>query len=308
MLNQIARPRSTPRLSLRRREAINGYLFILPAVLGFLLFIAGPMGFTAYVSLTEWDMLSPRRYVGLGNYRKLLGDDPLFWKSLRVTFTYTIVAVPLVQVVGFAVALLLNVRVRGLAVFRTVFYLPTIAPIVASSVLWTWIFNSEFGLLNSLLRQIGLPKVLWLQDPDWALPTLILLAVWGFGGTMIVYLAGLQGIPVQLYEAAEIDGARAWRKLIDVTIPMMSPVIFFSSTLGIIYSLQTFAQGLIITNGGPANSTLFYSLYLYRRAFLDFKMGYAAALAWVMFLIVLVLCLLILVVFGRRVYYEEEGR
>ncbi|HEY7033808.1 MAG TPA: sugar ABC transporter permease [Thermomicrobiales bacterium] len=308
MLNQLAHSRRAPRLSLRRREAISGYLFVLPAVFGFLVFIAGPMLFTAYVSLTEWDMLSPRRYVGLGNYRKLLTDDPLFWKSLRVTFTYTIITVPLVQTVGFAVALLLNVRVRGLAVFRTIFYLPTIAPIVASSVLWAWIFNSEFGLLNNLLRQLGLKKILWLQDPHWALPTLIMLAVWGFGGTMIVYLAGLQGIPIHLYEAAEIDGARSWHKLKDVTIPMMSPVIFFSTMLSLIYSLQTFTQGLIITNGGPANSTLFTTLYLYRRAFTDFKMGYAAALAWIVFLIVLVVCLFTLVVFGRRVYYEEEGR
>jgi multiple sugar transport system permease protein len=252
-------------------------------------------------------MLTPAIPVGLGNYRDMLEDD-LFWTSLRVTFTYAVVAVPLVQFVSFAIALLLNVRVRGLAVFRTVYYLPTIAPIVASSVLWTWIFNTEFGLLNSLLRQVGLPKVLWLQDPRWALPTLIALAVWGFGWSMVVYLAGLQGIPAALYEAAEIDGARARHKLFDITIPMMSPVIFFNTLLGLIFALQTFAQAQIITNGGPQNSTLFYSLYLYRRAFTDFKMGYAAALAWVMFLIVLALSLAILLIFGRRIYYEEEGR
>ncbi len=307
MLNQVAQPQRTPRLALRQREAINGYLFILPAVFGFLAFTAGPMLYAAWVSTTEWDMLSPARGVGLENYRKML-DDKLFMKSLRVTFTYALISVPLIQIFSFSIALLLNVRVRGLAVFRTVYYLPTISPIVASSVLWTWLFNAEFGLLNSLLRQIGLNKVLWLQDPRWALPTLITLALWGFGGTMIIYLAGLQGIPVQLYEAAQIDGARWWRQLFDITIPMMSPVIFFNSLLGMIYALQTFAQGQIITNGGPQNSTLFYSLYLYRRAFTDFKMGYAAALAWVMFLIVLVLSMIIVLAAGRRIYYEDEGR
>lgn len=308
MLAQVPRSPAWPRWSLRRREAINGFLFVLPAVLGFLLFTAGPMAYAAWVSLTKWDMLSPARFVGLSNYREILTNDPLFRQSLKVTFTYAIFSVPLVQIFSFAIALLLNVRVRGLAIFRTIFYLPSIAPIVASAVLWVWLFNSEFGLLNSLLRRIGLPKVLWLQEPRWAMATLIALALWGFGGTMIIYLAGLQGIPAQYYEAAEIDGARTWHKLVHITIPMMSPVIFFNTLLGMIFSLQTFTQGLIITNGGPQNATLFYSLYLYRRAFTDFKMGYAAALAWVLFLIVLVLSLIIFRFFGRRVYYEGEGR
>lgn len=311
MQAQISQPVRQPRRpwirSLAAREALSAYLFILPAVLGFLAFIAGPMGFAAWVSTTDWDMLTPAEPVGLGNYRAML-DDPLFWQSLRVTFLYAILSVPLVQLTGFAIAMLLNVRVRGLAIFRTIYYLPTVAPIVATSVLWTWIFNTEFGLLNALLRQLGLPKILWLQDPQWALPVLISLAVWGFGGTMLIYLAGLQGIPVHLYEAAEIDGATGWEKLINITVPMMSPVIFFNSLLGLIFSLQAFAQAQIITNGGPANSTLLFSLYLYRRAFTDFKMGYAAALAWTMFLIVLTLSMIIVFVVGRRVYYEDEGR
>jgi len=306
-MNQIARPRRWGRLSLKQREAINGYLFVLPVVFGFIAFTAGPMGYTAWVSTTEWDMLSPARSVGLDNYRDMI-DDKLFWKSLRVTFTYALVGVPLLQLLSFGIALLLNVKVRGLAVFRTIYYLPTIAPIVASSVLWTWLFNSEFGLVNSLLRELGFKKVLWLQDPRWALWVLILLALWGFGWTMIIYLAGLQGIPVHLYEAAEIDGARSWHRLFHITIPMMSPVIFFNTLLGMIFALQTFAQGQIITNGGPQNSTLFYSLYLYRRAFTDFKMGYATALAWAMFLIVLVLSLAIFLTVGRKIYYEDEGR
>ena len=307
MQAELSQPRRPWFRSLAAREALSGYLFILPAVLGFLAFTAGPMGFAAWVSTTDWDMLTPPIPVGLGNFETML-NDALFWQSLRVTFLYAILSVPLIQVVGFAIASLLNVKVRGLAIFRTIYYLPTVAPVVATSVLWTWIFNTEFGLLNALLRQVGLPKVLWLQDPRWALPVLVTLAVWGFGGTMVVYLAGLQGIPVQLYEAAEIDGARAWEKLVNITIPMLSPVIFFNSLLALIFSLQAFAQAQIITNGGPANSTLLFSLYLYRRAFTDFKMGYAAALAWTMFLILLVISVGVVVLFSRRVYYEDEGR
>lgn len=305
---QFTAPSGTrsPRLSVKTREAINGYLFALPVIVGFLVFTVGPMAYTAFISTTDWDLLSTRKSVGLGNYRKILHDD-LFWQSLKVTFTFAVFAVPLTQLFAFAIASLLNVKVRGLAVFRTIFYLPTIAPIVASSVLWTWLFNSEFGLVNAALREIGFKKILWLQDPDWAMPVLILLALWGFGWTMIVYLAGLQGIPTQLYEAAEIDGARAWHKLKDITIPMMSPVIFFNSLLGMIFALQTFTQSQIITNGGPQNATLFTSLYIYRRAFTDFKMGYAAALSWVMFLIVLALSVAVFLGFGRKIYYEDDG-
>jgi multiple sugar transport system permease protein len=307
MLNQVVQPRRAPRLSLKMREAVSGYLFVLPAVLGFVLWFAGPMAYSAWISLTEWDMLSDPAYVGLSNYRRML-DDELFWTSLRVTAYYVAVSVPLIQLLSFGIALLLNVKVWGLSVFRTIYYLPTIAPVVASSLLWSWIFNSEFGLFNSLLTEIGLPKVLWFQDTRWALPTLVMLAAWGFGATMVIYLAGLQGIPQTLYEAAEIDGARAWHRLIHITVPMMGPVIFFNSLLGIIFALQTFTQGFIITNGGPQNSTLFYALYLYREAFTNFRMGYAAALAWVMFVIVLVISLIIFRYAGRRVYYEDEGQ
>jgi multiple sugar transport system permease protein len=306
MQHQVALPRRAPRLSLARREALVGYLFVLPAVLGFFLWFAGPMAYSAWISLTDWPLLSDPRYIGLDNYRRML-DDPLFEKSLRVTFTFVVVSVPLVQVTAFAIALLLNLEVRGQAVFRTIYYLPTVAPLIASSVLWTWIFNSEFGLLNSVLRQLGLPKILWLQDPDWAMRTLILLSVWNFGSTMVIYLAGLQGVPRTLYEAAAIDGARAWHRLINITIPMMSPVILFNTLLGVIFSLQTFTQGLVITDGGPNDSTLFYALNLYRQAFINFRMGYAAALAWVLFVIIVVVSVIAFRTVGRRVYYESEG-
>jgi multiple sugar transport system permease protein len=292
---------------LARREAIRGYLFIAPAVLGFLLWVAGPMVISAWLSLTEWDLLSPPEFVGLSNYQAML-KDPLFWQSLKVTAYFTLVSVPLFQGLAFAVALLMNVKVRGITIFRTVYYLPSIVPVVANALLWAWVFNSDFGLLNAALRTLGLPKVLWLQDPSWAMPALITMSLWGLGGAMLIYLAGLQGVPQQLYEAAEIDGANHWNRFRHVTIPMMSPVIFFNLVLGLIGALQTFTQGYIITNGGPQNSTLFYALYLYRRAFTDFKMGYAAALAWVLFTIVLVLSLLVFRYLGRQVHYEDEGR
>jgi multiple sugar transport system permease protein len=293
------------RSSLRRREAITGYLFILPAVLGFLLWTAGPMAYSFWMSLHEWDLLTSPEWVGFGNYRDMW-DDPLFWKSLRVTFYFLFVSVPLFQLLSFGVALLLNVKVRGISFFRTAYYLPTIVPLVASSVLWAWVFNSEFGLLNALLRKFGISKILWLQDPTWAMPALIVMSLWVFGGTMIIYLAGLQGIPAHLYEAAELDGAGEWNKLLNITVPMMSPVIFFNLVLGLIGSLQTFTQAYVITNGGPQNSTLFYALYIYRRAFTDFKMGYASALAWVLFGIVLLFSILVFRSFGRMVYYEDE--
>ncbi len=300
-------PTQQARLSIRAREAIYGYLFIAPAVLGFILWIAGPMIFSAWVSLTQWDMLSPPKIVGLQNYRHML-EDNLFWQSLKVTMYFTVVSVPLFQTLAFAVALLMNVKVRGITIFRTIYYLPSIVPVVASSMLWAWIFNSDFGLLNSLLQAVGLPKVLWLQDPTWAMPALIVMSLWGIGGTMLIYLAGLQGVPVQLYEAAEIDGANKWQQFLHVTVPMMSPVIFFNLVLGLIGALQTFTQGYIITNGGPGNSTLFYVLYLYRQAFTYFNMGYASAMAWVLFVIILALTLLVFRYVGRMVYYEDESR
>ncbi|PLS77532.1 MAG: ABC transporter permease [Chloroflexi bacterium] len=287
-----------------RREAIAGYLFTAPAVLGFLIWVAGPMLFSAWLSLTKWDLLSPPEFIGLGNYVAMFQDD-LFWQSLRVTFYFTIVSVPLFQASALAVALLMNVKVRGISVFRTIYFLPSIVPLVANAMLWAWILNSDFGLLNAVLRFLGLPKVLWLQDPRWAMPALITMSLWGIGGAMLIYLAGLQGVPQQLYEAAEMDGANWWHRFRHITIPMLSPVIFFNLLLGLIGALQTFTQGYIMTNGGPQNSTLFYALYLYRRAFTNFQMGYASALAWVLFLIVLVLSVFVFRYIGRQVYYEE---
>jgi len=298
---KVARPM---RFSMRRRGVLAGYLFISPVILGYLLWVAGPMLVAIWLSLTEWDMLRPATFVGLSNYQQMLHDD-LFWKSLGVTFYFTLVSVPLSLVLSFVIALLVNVNVRGISIFRMLFYLPSIVPLVVNAVLWLWIFNSELGLLNAVIHWFGLPKVLWLQDSNWAMPALILMSQWSIGGSMIIFLAGLQGIPEHLYEAAEIDGATYWQRFWNVTIPMMSPVIFFNLVIGLIGALQTFVQGYLMTQGGPQDSTLFYGLYIFRSAFRDFKMGYAAALSWVLFAIVLLLSVFVFRYIGRLVYYEE---
>lgn len=276
----------------------------MPIVLGFLIWVAGPMLIAIGLSFTSWDMLRKPEFVGFQNYAQMFKDE-LFWKSLQATFYFTLVSVPLSLIISFAVAMLMNVQVRGIAFFRMLYYIPSIVPSVANAVLWVWVFNSEFGLLNAGLSWLGLPKVLWLQDPRWAMPALILMSLWAVGGSMVIYLAGLQGIPQHLYEAAEIDGAGYWSRFFNVTIPMMSPVIFFNLVMGLIGALQTFTQGYLMTKGGPQNSTLFYGLHIYQSAFRDFKMGYAAALSWVLFTIVLLLSLFVFRSLGSKVYYEE---
>ncbi|CAN5342102.1 sugar ABC transporter permease [soil metagenome] len=295
------------RLSIKHREMLSGYLFILPAVLGFIAWTAGPMVYSAWMSLHEWNLIQPAKYVGLDNFREIWHDD-LFWQSLKVTFKYAAILVPVFQIVSLLTAMLLNTNVRGVTIYRAAFYLPTVVPVAAASFLWGWIFNPEFGLLNHYLRELGFSKILWFQDPQWALTAMVSMSVWTFGGTMVIYLAGLQGIPQHLYEAAEIDGATAWRKFVNVTLPMMSPVIFFNLVLGVIGALQAFTSAYIITDGGPQNGTLFYTLYIFRKGFTDSEMGYASALAWVLFAIVLVLSVFVFRSFGRMVYYEDEGR
>jgi multiple sugar transport system permease protein len=252
----------------------------------------------------DWNLISPPRFVGLANLRKM-PSDPLFWQALKVTTNFTLISVPLGLVLGFLLALLMNTKVNGITFFRTVYYLPTIVPAVANAVLWAWIFNTEFGLANVALRAVGLDKIKWLQEPEWALPALIIMSLWAFGGSMVIYLAGLQGIPEVFYEAAKIDGAGRWAQLRHITIPLMSPVIFFNLIIGIIGSFQVFTAGRLITNGGPQNATLFYVLYLYRSGFESLQMGYAAALSWVLFLIIMALTLFVFKYIGARVYYED---
>lgn len=288
------------------RRTIVGYIFIAPFILGFIIWFLIPALTSLWMAFQDWNMIKPPTFIALGNFRDLF-KDKLFWQSLKVTTIYTAISVPLTMVLAFLLALLMNTKVRGITVFRTIYYMPGIVPAVANAVLWAWILNSEFGLLNAFLHFLGLPKILWLQDPEWALPALILMSLWSLGGPMVTYLAGLQGIPNEFYEAAEIDGAGGWAKLRHVTIPLMSPVIFFTLIMGIIGTFQVFTAGYLITNGGPQNATLFYVLYLYRNAFQYLRMGYAAALAWVLALIIMGLTVFVFRGLGGRVYYEEAG-
>lgn len=290
--------------TLAGRRTLVGYVFISPFILGFLLWFLAPASTAIWLTFTDWNMINPPKFIGLDNIRELFRDK-LFLQALKVTTNYTVISVPLGLVMSFMLALLMNTKVRGISFFRTIYYLPSIVPAVANAVLWVWILNTEFGLLNVLLRSVGLPKIRWLQEPEWAMPALILMSLWGLGGSMVVYLAGLQGIPEVYYEAAEIDGAGRWDKLWHVTIPLMSPVIFFNLVMGVIGSFQVFTAGYLVTNGGPQNATLFYVLYLYRNGFQYLKMGYAATLAWVLFFIILALTLLIFKYVGSMVYYEE---
>jgi multiple sugar transport system permease protein len=296
--------RSKRGLSIRGREAIECYLFIAPMVLGLLLFYIGPMIASFYFSFTEYDMLSTAQWVGFDNYQTLM-DDAKFWKSLRVTAVYSGISVPLVLLLALAMALLLNQRFKGVAIFRGIYYLPTVMSGVAVATLWRWIFNSDFGILNLMLEKIGIRGPMWLTTETWAMPALILTSLWTAGGSMLIFLAGLQGIPADLYEAAEIDGAGAWNRFRNITLPLISHVTFFNLVLGIIGALQVFTEAFVLTKGGPNDSTLLLSVYLYRNAFQFLKMGYASAIAWVMFLIVMALTLIVFKSAPMWVHYQE---
>jgi multiple sugar transport system permease protein len=293
------------RISARTREAIECYIFMLPVILGLLLFYLGPMIASLYFSFTDYDMLSSPEWVGFANYQDLIDDD-LFWKSLRVTVMYSTISVPLVLAAALALALLLNQKFRGVTFFRTMYYLPTVMSGVAVATLWKWIFNTDYGILNLLLDKVGIRGPSWLTDAQWAIWALILTSLWTVGGSMLIFLAGLQSIPADLYEAAAIDGAGAWSRFRNITVPMLSHVTFFNLVLGIIGALQVFTEAWVLTEGGPNNATLLLSVYLYRNAFEYLKMGYASAIAWVMFLIVLVLTLAVFKSAPMWVHYQES--
>jgi len=293
------------RFSGRTREAIECYIFMLPVILGLLLFYLGPMIASLYFSFTDYDMLSAAEWVGVENY-KALADDDIFWKSLRVTVLYSGVSVPVVLLVALGLALLLNQKFRGVTFFRTIYYLPTVMSGVAVATLWKWIFNTDYGILNLLLEKIGIRGPAWLVDESWAIWALILTSLWTVGGSMLIFLAGLQSIPGDLYEAAAIDGAGAWSRFRNITVPLLSHVTFFNLILGIIGALQVFTEGFVLTEGGPNNSTLLLSIYLYRNAFEYLKMGYASAIAWVMFMIVLALTLAVFKSAPMWVHYQES--
>jgi multiple sugar transport system permease protein len=272
------------------QRSIEGYICIAPWLIGFLCFVAGPMIAALVISFLDWSMLAPPEWAGLANYRRLLAD-PLFYTVLYNTAFISFLSVPLQLIIALAIALGLNEKIGGVNFFRTIFYLPSQMPVVASALLWLWVFNPEFGLANALLNSLGVAPLRWLFDPALSKPSIVLITLWGGIGTpLIIFLAGLQGVPVSLHEAASIDGAGAFARFRHITLPMLSPIIFFNLIVGIIASFQAyFTLVLITTQGGPANTTMIYILYIYYKAFGDFDMSYAAALAWVLFLFVLVL-------------------
>ena len=291
-----------------RRNLRNGLLFISPWAVGFGVFMLYPIGASLFFSFCDYSVLEPPVWWGAENYTELFMHDKVFGISLWNTFSYAAVSLPLGMVVALTLAILLNTKVRGMTVYRTIFFVPSIVPIVAMAILWLWIFNGQYGVLNYSLSLVGIPKSVlptWLDSPLWAKPALVIMGLWGVGYAVVIYLAGLQDIPVCLYESADIDGASWWQKAIYITIPMLSPVIYFNLVMGIIGTFQIFAAPYIMTNGGPERATTFYALYLYNLAFEDLRMGYACAMAWILFLIILALTLVATKVSQRHVHYER---
>ena len=298
---------SNPRIR-RLREAATGYAFLSPWVIGFLVFGLYPIGMSLYYSVSRYDVLRVPQYIGLENYTTLLFDDPYFGLSIWNTLVYTALRIPLAIGGSLILAILANQALKGIKLFRTIFFLPSIITGVVLSVIWLWMFNPQFGLVNTALGWFGIPGPLWLQSTDWSKPGLALMGLWSIGGArMIVFLAALQGIPDQLYEAVDIDGGGVWARFKHVTLPMLSPVIFLWTVLEVIFSLQVFTEAYVMTKGGPLNSTLFYNLQLYFKAFDDYEMGYASAMAWILLVITLVITLFQFWMGKKWVHYTGEG-
>lgn len=300
--SEAAGPR---RMSLARREALYGYAFISPWIFGMLAFTAGPILAVFYLSFTEYPILSEPTWIGTRNFERIFTDDPQFITSLVNTVVYVGIRVPLHLSLAFALALLLNRTIRGIGIFRTAIYLPSMIPIVAMSVIWRILLDPRMGYVNYFGGMLGLPEINWLTSEMWVKPVVVFVSLWHVGVPMIIFLAGLGGIPEQLYEAAEIDGAGPWSKLYNVTIPLMTPVILYNVIIDIINSFQVFAYAFILTRGGPNDATLFYVLYIYRQAFQFFQMGYASALSAILFVIVLLLTIVVLRSSRNWVHYER---
>jgi multiple sugar transport system permease protein len=299
------RPASRGLSKMARKEEWEFLLFVAPWIIGLVLFDFGPIVASFLASLTDWPLLEGPKWAGIANYTAML-RDPLFSTALYNSVYFGVFSVGLGLIVSFLLALLLNQKVAGMSFFRTVFYLPSVVSGIAVAILWIMILHQDFGLINSALSVLGIKGPGWLVQPQWAKPALILMSLWGAGGSMVIYLAGLQSVPAHLYEASEIDGAGPWQKFWNVTIPMMSPVIFYNLIVGFIASLQGFVLVYIMTNGGPANATLMYGLYIYRNAFQFFKMGYASALAWVLLIVIIVITVLQFRLARYWVFYEGD--
>jgi multiple sugar transport system permease protein len=294
-------------------ETLWGWLLIIPSVLGLILFKYGPVIASLYFSFTKYDIISSPEWVGLQNYQNLMVDN-YFIKSIQVTLKYTILFIPLSLIIAYVIALLMSQDLKGISIFRTMWYLPSLVPVVASAVVWRWALNPEFGPVNYPLRLLGLDAPGWLTDPKWIIPSVVLIQLWALGNSALIFLAAIKGVPDSFYEAAEVDGAGSWAKFWNITLPMTSSVIFFQVIMVVIASFQVFGVAYILFSGqttsdpaGPGNSALFYVLYTYRNAFGYFKNGYASAMAWLMFIVVMLLTFLLFRTQKMWVYYEVEG-
>lgn len=310
LLNASSGYNKFPRLKIvRNKEQFFGVLFALPAILGFLIFFLGPMIASLFYSFTDYALFNKPKFIGFQNYKDLFsGTDPFFYKSLFVTFYYVILNVPASIIFSFFLALLLNNEIKGRPFFRAIFYLPSIVPTVASAMIWMWLLNPDLGLVNNILTALHLPTSQWLFAENTVIPSVVLTGLWTTGGTMVIFLAGLSGIPNVYYEAVEIDGGNSIHKFFNVTLPMVSPTIFFNTIMAIISSFQVFTQAYILTQGGPNNASLFYVFLLWREGFRNTRMGYASALAWVLFIIILIFTFFTFRSTNSLVYYEGERK
>lgn len=293
---------STP---LQTKKALWGYLFGLPWIIGLIVFVVGPILASFVLSFTEYDVLSPPKFIGLGNYVKAFTNDALFWPSIGRTFEYALGVVPLGLLGSLLLAMLLNRKSRGVYIFRTMFFIPSLTPAVALALLWTWLFHPTVGPINVTLAYLGIQGPGWLTDPNWALPALVIITLWGStgGNTMLIFIAGLKGVPQELHDAAQIDGAGRWAKFWNVTLPMISPTLLFNLILGVIGALKVFTISFVATSGGPSYATWFFALHIYQQAFSYFRMGYGSALAWIFLVMLLVFTYLQLTYSRRWVYY-----
>jgi multiple sugar transport system permease protein len=297
-------PKRLARLTLRQREELSFYLFILPWAIGFVLFTGGPVVYSFIMSLTNWTGVETRNWVGIDNYVNLLTIDPLFWTVLKNTFVYGIFSVLLGTLLALLIAILMNQNVPGISIFRAFYYLPSVTSGIAIAIMWAWMFNPRSGLVNYLLSVVGISGPTWFSSTQWAMPGLILVSLWGIGPNMIVLLAGLQGIPQQLYEAARIDGANRFDEFINVTVPMLSPVLLYVAVISMISSFQIFENVLVMTNGGPGTATRVIVFDLYQNAFVNSRMGYASAQAWILCAIIMLMTWLMFRLSKRQVHYE----
>jgi ABC-type sugar transport system permease subunit len=292
---------------LQKREGLIGYLFMIPTIIGFTFFVAYPLIASIYYSLTQWDGLLPAKFVGLDNFKFILFHDPTFFTSIKVTLLYVLLTVPITLVLGIGLALLLNKTIPGIKVIRTLFYLPVVLPSVAALVLWLFIYKSDYGLLNNILRMVHLPAVSWLESEKTALISISVVKFWAVGGTMIIFLSGLQSVPTEIFEAAEIDGASNLKKFFTITLPMITPILFLQLITGVIGAFQSFNEVAILTKGGPDFKTRLISYDIWQTAFNDSKFGRATAEVWILFVIIMIFTILIFRYSEQYVYYENDN-